>query len=205
MASSSLSRPGEHEIRQWMEALLPELYRSMISARCRRAEFHLSGDTLLFLTSEYFVGWRDEPSRLVYVPSRFGIHLPGIIHDLIRDDAFVYAWDDAGRVDPRVSWLDLDRYDVGQWVRAQLDLRIDEILATLGNLIHTAHERGECPNFDAVITGLTDWSFHCWDSDEPPPVEHLRELIRQEKQPREPQSRPRGSAPRGLPGLERGG
>lgn len=184
MIPSSLSRPGEHEIRQWMEVILPELYRSLISARCRRAEFHISGDTLLFLTSDYFVGWRDVPSRLLYVPSRFGIHLPGIINDLIRDDAFVYAWDDTGRVDPRVSWLDMDRYDLEQWIRAQLDLRIDAILASLGNLIYTAHERVECPNFDAAITGLTDWSFHGWNSAEPSSVEHLRDLVRREAQSR---------------------
>lgn len=96
MATSSFSRPGEREIRQWMDTVLPEIYRSLISARCRRAEFKSEGDILLFLGSEYFVGWRDNPLRLNYVPSRFGIHLGGIIDDLILDDAFVYAWDDGG-------------------------------------------------------------------------------------------------------------
>ena len=180
VATSSFSRPGEREIRQWMDTVLPEIYRSLIAARCKRAEFQSEGDVLLFLGSEYFVGWRDNPLRLNYVPSRFGIHLRGIIDDLIRDDAFVYAWDDGGRVDPSISWLNMDRYDLAQWIRGQLDLRIEEILATLGNLIHSAHERNERPNFDAVIVGLTDWSFHRWKSDSPPPVDDLCECAKRE-------------------------
>lgn len=175
MSTSSFSRPGEFEIRQWMGTILPESYRSLISARCRRAEFEIEGDVLLFLGSEYFVGWRGNPLRLNYVPSRFGIHLPGIIDDLIRDDAFVYAWDDGGRVAPGISWLNMDRYDLGQWIRGQLDLRIEEILATLGNLIHSAHERNEIPNYDAAIVGLADWSFRRWNSDSPPSVDDLCE------------------------------
>lgn len=129
----------------------------------------------MFLDSEYFVGWRGSPAQLTYVPSRFGIHLRGIIDDLIRDDAFVYAWDDGGRVDPSISWLSMDKYRLGQWITAQLDLRIEQILATLGNLIHAANERNECPKFDAVIVGLIDWSFHGWKSDSPPSVACLCE------------------------------
>lgn len=180
MAASQPSRPGEREIREWMEIVLPEIYRSLISAQCRRAEFQLSGDSLLFLESEYFIGWRDSPLRLHYERSRFIVSISSIIDDLIRDDAFVYAWDDAGRVDKGISWLDMDRYDLGQWIRSQLDLRVDQILASLGNRIHAAARRGECTNFDVIISGLIDWGFHGWKSGPPPSIEELRNLAKWE-------------------------